>query len=66
VHHWQVAVQHDHVIVRLCGGRQRRRAVINGVGGHPGLTQPLSDPPGQRRMVLGHQHPHVTIMRRPG
>ena len=39
--------------------------VIDGVDGHPGLTQPLGDPPGQRHMVLGHQHPHTDIVRRP-
>jgi hypothetical protein len=58
VHDRQVAVEHDHVIGRLRGGVQRRRAVVHGVHGHPGLTQPLSDPVGKRRMVLDHQHPH--------
>ena len=65
VHDRQVAVEHDHVIGRLRGGVQRRRAVVHGVHGHPGLTQPLSDPAGKRRMVLDHQHPHPTSMRRP-
>ena len=66
VHHWQVAVEHDHVVGRLRGSRQRRRAVMNCVYGHPGLAQALSDPPGQRRVILGNQHPHLTIMRQPG
>ena len=65
MHDRQIAVEHDHVISRLRGGLQCRRAVVHGVHGHPGLTQPLSDPPGQRRMVLGHEHPHPAIMRRP-
>ena len=65
VHDRQVAVEHDHVIRRLPGGLQRRRAVMHGVHGHPGLAQPLSNPAGQRRMVLDHQHPHPAIMRPP-
>jgi hypothetical protein len=56
--HRQVAVEHDHVIGRLCRSRQRRRTVVDGIYGHPRLTQPLSDPAGKRRMVLDHQHPH--------
>ena len=64
VHHRQVAVEHDHVIGRLRGGLQCRRAVVHGVDGHPRLTQPLSDPAGKRRMVLDHQHPHPPSMRR--
>ena len=59
MHHRQVAVEHDHVIGRLRGRLQRRRAVVDGVHGHPRLTQPLSDPAGKRRMVLDHQHPHA-------
>jgi hypothetical protein len=39
---------------------------MNCVYGHPGLAQALSDPPGQRRVILGNQHPHLTIMRQPG
>ena len=58
MHDRQVAVEHDHVIRRPRGGLQRRRAVVDGVHGHPRLTQPLSDPAGKRRMVLDHQHPH--------
>ena len=54
VHYRQVAIQHDHVIGRLRSGVQRRRAVMHGVHGHAGLAQSLGDPPGQRRMVLGH------------
>ena len=64
MHHRQVAVEHDHVIGRPRGGLQCRRAVENGVHGHPRLTQPLSDPAGKRRMVLDHQHPHPPSMRR--
>ena len=56
-------VVHDHVIGRQRGGVQRRRAVVHGVHGHPGLTQPLSDPVGKRRVVLDHQHPHPASMR---
>jgi hypothetical protein len=40
------------------------RTVMHGVHGHPRLAQPLSDPVGQRRVVLGYQHPHPAIMRR--
>ena len=54
----QIAVEHDHVIRRLRGGLQRRRAVVHGVHRHPRLTQPLSDPAGKGRVVLDHQHPH--------
>jgi hypothetical protein len=46
-------------------GLKRRRTVVHGVHGHPGLTKPLGDPVGQRHMILGHQHPHSPIMRRP-
>ena len=58
VHDRQVAVEHDHLIGRLRGGPQRRRAVVHGIHCHPSLTQPLSDPAGKGRMVLDHQHPH--------
>ena len=54
----QVAVEHDHVIRRLRGGLQGRRAVEHRVHRHPRLTQPLSDPAGKGRMILDHQHPH--------
>jgi hypothetical protein len=37
---------------------------VHGVHGHPGLAQPLSDPLRKRRMVLDHQHPHPSMMRR--
>ena len=59
VHDRQVTVEHDHVIGRLRGGVQRRRAVVDDVRGHTDLTEPLSDPAGQCRMVLDHQHPHA-------
>ena len=59
VHDGQVTVEHDHVIGRLRGGGQGRRAVIHDVRGDPDLTQPLSDPAGKRRMVLDQQHPHL-------
>ena len=64
MHGRQVSVEDDDVVVG--GGRalQRCRAVVHGVHGHPGLAQPLSDPAGQRRMVLDHQHPHPASMRR--
>jgi len=58
VHDRQVAVEHDHVIGRLCGGVQCCSAVVDDVRGHPGLAQPLRDPAGKRRVVLDHQHPH--------
>jgi hypothetical protein len=61
----QVAVEHDHVIGRVGGGLKRRRAVVHGVHRHPGLSQSLSDPAGQRHMVLGHQHSHLISVRRP-
>ena len=66
VHDRQVAVEHDHVVGRVRGGLQRRRAVVDDVGGHPGLTQPLGDPLGQRHMVLDHQHPHPPSMGQAG
>src|ERR1700732_2934539 len=47
VHGRQVTVEHDYVVGRLRDGLERRRAVIDGIDGHTGLTQPLSDPPGQ-------------------
>jgi hypothetical protein len=37
VHHRQVAVEHDHVIGRPCGGLQCRPAVVGGVHGHTSL-----------------------------
>ncbi len=61
----QVAVEHDHVIGRVRGRFKCRRAVMHGVHGHPGLCQPLSDPAGQRHVVLGHQHAHLPSVRQP-
>ncbi len=65
MHDRQVAVENDNVIVRRPGSIQSRRAVMHGVHGHPGPTQPLSDPASEYRMVLNHQHPHLSSMRRP-
>jgi hypothetical protein len=65
VHDRQVAVEHDHVVLRLRGGIECGRAVVHRVDGHPRLTQPLRDPAGKRRMVLDHEHAHRASMRPP-
>jgi hypothetical protein len=36
------------------------------IHGHPGLAKPLSDPAGERRVILDHQHPHLAIVRTAG
>jgi hypothetical protein len=56
----QVTVEHDHVICGLRGGLHCGGAVVHGVDRQPGLTESLRDPTRKGRMILDHQHPHLS------
>ena len=62
----EVPVEHDHVVRRAGGRLGGGGSVEHRIRGDPCLLQPLSDPAGQRHVVLDHQHSHPHSMRRPG
>ena len=59
MHPWQVAVEHDHVVVVDERARQTGRSVERDIDGHAGLAQAERDRPGHLLVVLDHEHSHV-------
>ena len=61
VHHWQISVEHDHVVSGQGGGFDGAGTVDADVHRHPDISQTLGDGVRQDDMVLHDENSHRPI-----